>query len=145
MPAIIIVKIRSTTRVLIFVMYIYKYKRTLYHSFPFRTLMKDYNLRTKPKFIVFLSQLLLLFKFCVFCKADNQSIQAKKWGTMIIVRTICMSTLLEGGSISKVTQMFKHMNLGTISLSTFFKHPRVFLFFYFLFLLFFIRIIVLHF
>lgn len=123
--------------------------------FNLRMLAMDGNLRTEPKFIVFLSQLLLLFKFCHFCKSDNPAVEARKCGTLVVVKSFCinpkcmkekiwksqpqmtgtkipagnlllsMATLLAGGSISKVIQIFKHMNLCSISLSTFFKHQRV--------------------
>ncbi|XP_065059701.1 uncharacterized protein LOC135687139 [Rhopilema esculentum] len=119
-----------------------------------RFLATDGNLRTEPKFISFLVQILLLFNFCHFCKSDNPNIKATKCGTMLIVRShcinpaclnknlwrsqpkktgtnipagnflLCMSTLLAGGSISKVRQIFNHMNLFTISFTTFFKHQR---------------------
>ena len=49
----------------------------------------DGNLRTEPKHIVFLSQLLLLFRFCHICKADNPLIETKAVGTKAIVTTIC--------------------------------------------------------
>ena len=46
--------------------------------------MKGTNLRAKPKHIVFLSQLLLLFKFCHVCKADNPMVEAGGIGTQAI-------------------------------------------------------------
>jgi len=47
------------------------------------------NLREHPKFIVFTSHLLMLFKFCHICKADNPMIETFRRGTMVEVRTIC--------------------------------------------------------
>ena len=38
---------------------------------------------------------------------------------------VCMATLLSGGSFSKVRQMFLHMGLGCVSLSTYFRHQKV--------------------
>ena len=52
-------------------------------------LQVDGNLRTEPKHIVFLSQLLLLFNFCHSCKADNLLVKAKAIGTEAVVTTIC--------------------------------------------------------
>ena len=52
-------------------------------------LQVDGNLRTEPKHIVFLSQLLLLFNFCHSCKADNPLVKAKAIGTEVVVTTIC--------------------------------------------------------
>ena len=51
----------------------------------YRVYIKDDNLRTQPKFIVFLSQLLLLFKFCHFCKAENPLVEARQVGTIAVV------------------------------------------------------------
>lgn len=116
---------------------------------------KDGNLRTEPKFIVFLTQILMLFKFCQFCKSDHPSLEASRCGTMLVVKSYCinprcmkqhtwksqpqmpgtkipagnfllsMSILLAGGSISKVVQIFKHMNISSITLATFLKQQRV--------------------
>ena len=112
--------------------------------------MQGTNLRTEPKHIVFLSQLLLLFKFCHVGKADNPLIEAGGIGTEAVIKTtcskektwysqplisgtqmparnflLCLSILLVGGSATKVLQMFSHMGLGHISLNTFFKCQRV--------------------
>lgn len=47
------------------------------------------NLRTEPKHIVFLNQLLLLFKFCYVCKTENPELEAKQVGTEAVVTTSC--------------------------------------------------------
>ncbi|CAB4025415.1 Hypothetical predicted protein, partial [Paramuricea clavata] len=47
------------------------------------------NLRSEPKHIVFLSQLLLLFNFCHSCKADNPLVEAKAVGTAAVVTSTC--------------------------------------------------------
>ncbi|XP_031555223.1 uncharacterized protein LOC116292113 [Actinia tenebrosa] len=54
-----------------------------------RVFSDDENLRTQPKFIVFWSQLLLLFRFCHTCKADGPLIEAKQVGTMVVVTSTC--------------------------------------------------------
>ena len=120
-----------------------------------RLSMKGTNLRTEPKHIVFLSQLLLLFKFCHVCKADNPMIEAGGIGTQAAIKStcgnpacrkeqtwysqplipwtqmpagnflLCLSILHVGGSATKIFQMFSHMGLGCISLNTFFKCQRV--------------------
>ena len=63
------------------------------HFFPIqsfqRVYIKDNNLRTQPKFIVFLSQLLLLFKFCPSCKADNPLVETRQAGTMAVITSTC--------------------------------------------------------
>ncbi|KAK3745840.1 hypothetical protein QZH41_014931 [Actinostola sp. cb2023] len=51
--------------------------------------MKNSNIRTEPKHIVFLSQLLLLFKFCHWCKDDDPLVEVSQLGTEVIVKTIC--------------------------------------------------------
>ena len=111
--------------------------------------------RDAPKHIVFLSQLLLLFKICILCKADNPLIITRQKGSMVVVKATCsnlscgheniwssqpywkntkipsgnlllsMAILFAGSSISKVSTIFKHMGLGCMSLSTFFKIQRV--------------------
>ena len=54
-----------------------------------RLVLKGTNLRTEPKHIVFLSKLLLLFKFCHICKADNPLVEAHRVGTEAVVKTTC--------------------------------------------------------
>ncbi|KXJ17797.1 uncharacterized protein LOC110233295 [Exaiptasia diaphana] len=120
--------------------------------------ISDGNLRDEPKHIVFLSQLLLLFNVCHFCKSDNPLVTRRVIGTMVEVKSactnlkcrkeyiwksqpnfpgtriaagnllLCFAILMAGGSISKVSQVFKHMGLSCISLATFFRHQRNILF-----------------
>eukprot|EP00795_Rhopilema_esculentum_P011457 gene11457-21665_t len=47
--------------------------------------------KKEPKFIVFLSQLLLLFRFCSLCKSDDPKITMRRVGTMIEVKTVCQN------------------------------------------------------
>ncbi|XP_028403949.1 uncharacterized protein LOC114526538 [Dendronephthya gigantea] len=47
------------------------------------------NLRQEPKFIVFLSQLLLLFKFCHFCKTDSVLVESTADGSALVVESNC--------------------------------------------------------
>lgn len=54
-----------------------------------RLLKTDSNLRSEPKHIVFLTQLLLLFKFCHTCKEDNPLVEARQVGTEAVVTTTC--------------------------------------------------------
>ena len=121
----------------------------------YRLSVKNTNIRTEPKHIVFLTQLLLLFSLCRVCKADNPTVEASGNGTQAIVRTYCnnpkcnkeniwysqpqkpglkipagnfllsLSILLAGGSATKVFKMFSHMGLGCVSLNTYFKYQRV--------------------
>ena len=112
------------------------------------------NVRSEPKHIVFLSQSLLLFQFCHFCKTGNPAVEIKESGTNVTVKTRChneckkestwhsqpflpgslihagnfllpLAVDLSGGSASKLVTMCAHMALGYISLTTFFKHQRV--------------------
>lgn len=113
------------------------------------------DVRTEPKYIVFLSKLLLLFQFCHFCSGSNPTITATQTGSAITIKAICahsgcrkefiwnsqpmmpgtkilagnflisMSTLFAGGSFTKVRTIFMHMGLACISLKTFFKHQQV--------------------
>lgn len=49
------------------------------------------NIRTEPKFIVFLSQLLLLFNICPGCKSERPEIETSAVGTMVKVTTKCFN------------------------------------------------------
>ena len=51
--------------------------------------MKGTNLRTEPKHIVFLSQLLLLFGFCHSCKTSNPMVEVDQVGTEAVVTSTC--------------------------------------------------------
>ena len=46
-------------------------------------------MRTEPKYIVFLSQLLLLFQVCRSCKGENVLVETTQHGTMVIIETHC--------------------------------------------------------
>ncbi|XP_068757455.1 uncharacterized protein [Montipora capricornis] len=54
------------------------------------------NLRTEPKHMVFLSQLLLLFKFCHICKTDNPAVVVRQVGTEAVVTTTCSNPKCQG-------------------------------------------------
>lgn len=47
------------------------------------------DLRKQPKFIVFLSQLLLLFQVCPTCSSKNPLVEVTQVGTMVEVTTSC--------------------------------------------------------
>ncbi|XP_065069676.1 uncharacterized protein LOC135694745 isoform X1 [Rhopilema esculentum] len=51
--------------------------------------IQEDRLRTEPKFLVFLSKLLLLFTFCPICKADNPLVQTKTVAIMVQVILTC--------------------------------------------------------
>ena len=55
----------------------------------FRTYVKGANLRTEPKFVVFMSQLMLLFQFCPSCKSCDPLVETSQHGTMVVVQTSC--------------------------------------------------------
>ena len=110
----------------------------------YRLSVKGTSLRTEQKHIVFLTNLLLLFKFCHTCKADNPNVETLEIGTEAVVKTtctnpecqkqntwysqplmpgyhipagnflLCLCILLTGGSATKVIQMFRHMGLGCV-------------------------------
>eukprot|EP00794_Sanderia_malayensis_P016326 gene16326-biopygen12007 len=52
---------------------------------------RDRNAEEDPKFVVFFTQLLLLFKFCFVCKSDGPSVTATKCGTMVSITTQCIN------------------------------------------------------
>lgn len=55
----------------------------------FRVFANDKNLRSEPKFVVFLSQLLQLFQVCATCKIPGVLVEVKEFGTMVQVETTC--------------------------------------------------------
>lgn len=57
--------------------------------------MQNTNLRTESKQIVFLSQLLLLFKFCHSCKDDSPLVDVTQVGTEVIVSASCKNPKCE--------------------------------------------------
>ena len=113
------------------------------------------NIRSEPKYIAFLSQLLLLFQFSSFCKTDNPAVEITESGTNVTVKTRChndkckkestwhsqpflpgslihagnfllpLAVVLAGGSATKMVNMCAHMGVRCVSLNIFFKHQRV--------------------
>ena len=69
--------------------------------------MKEYNLRTEPKFIVFFTQLLTLFQICRECKCANALVEVNAHGTMAEVITICVNP-----GCGKRTTWFSQSNFG---------------------------------
>ena len=66
--------------------------RNIYHTYLFmayRVYVHGDNLRTEPKYIVFMSQLLMLFRFCFTCKSENPLVETRSVGTMVEVTTTC--------------------------------------------------------
>ena len=49
------------------------------------------NIREQPKFIVFLTQLLLLFKTCIFCHESGPLLKVSQVGTMVTITTSCQN------------------------------------------------------
>ena len=66
----------------------------------------DGNIRTEPKFIVFYTQLLLLFRFCPGCKSDNPLVEVKKNGTMAEVHVSCANPFCHTKSSTWSSQPF---------------------------------------
>ena len=113
----------------------------------FRVFHKDTNLRTEPKFIVFLTQLLALFKFCPSCKSSDLLVDVLQNGTMAQVKVkdttwnsqplmtgtsisagnllLSFGILTAGTSATKVIRALQHMGLACISLRTYFIHQQV--------------------
>ena len=53
--------------------------------------MKEYNLKTEPKFIVFFTQLLTPLQICRVCKSDKTLVEVNSHGTMAEVKTTCVN------------------------------------------------------
>ena len=49
------------------------------------------NIRKQPKFVVFLTQLLLLFKTCVFCHQKEPVLKVSQVETMVTITTSCQN------------------------------------------------------
>ena len=116
--------------------------------------MKEYNLRTEPKFIVFFTQLLTLFNICHECKCEKTLVEVNAHGTMAKVVTICVNPgcgkqtkwfsqpnfpgtkiaagnlllcfgiLVDGTSATKVFRVLQHIGMTCVSLTTFFTYQR---------------------
>ena len=117
---------------------------------------QDFNVRTEPKFIVFLKQLLLSFHVCQSGKADGLLAEWITIGTLVEITTICanptckektrvwqsqpvfsgtkipagnflvsFATLVSGARATKIFNVFRHMGLSCISLTTYYKHQKV--------------------
>eukprot|EP00794_Sanderia_malayensis_P013302 gene13302-14675_t len=116
------------------------------------------DVRTERKCIFFLPELIQLFPFCHFCKADHPELQTWSVGSMLVVETTCLNQdcrkiytwrcqpdmpntkipagnlllsfaiLLTGGSPAKFLRAFEQINLSAISLATFYRHQKEFLF-----------------
>ena len=112
----------------------------------------------EPKFIVFYGMLMSLFSmFCFNCKSASPKVEITRNGSLATATQICkacppdrffqwrsqpfvlgrhpagnvmmgFSILMSGININQVMLMFKHMNLLTISLRTYFRTQSKFLF-----------------
>ena len=71
--------LKLTNKEYFFMIFFYKHRLTTAGT----------SLRSEPKHIVFLSQLLLLFNFCHVCKTDNPSIEERQIGTKAVVTSTC--------------------------------------------------------
>ena len=60
-------------------------------SFAYSATINCGNPRSEPKFIVFLSQLLLLFSICPECKSAKPAVETCCSGTMVKVTTNCFN------------------------------------------------------
>ena len=107
-------------------------------------------IQDEPKFIVFYSALMTLFSIsCFNCKSDHPTVSMSSNGTMVTVHQQCFScrtgftwrsqpyilgrypagnvllsfsSLTSGASISKLLLVFRHMNLCSYNIRTFFYH-----------------------
>ena len=51
------------------------------------------DVRTEPKYILFLSKLLLLFQFCHVCRTGKKpEMTAEQTGTAIVIKTVCTNS-----------------------------------------------------
>ena len=111
----------------------------------------SYDVREEPKVIVFIKQLLLLFKTCHLCSANEPSINVILRGTLVTITSSCtdckqqfvwksqplmldryyagnlllsFSILCAGSSIRKTLLVFKHMGVCVYRESAFYRHQR---------------------
>ena len=113
--------------------------------------MKGKNVREEPKGIVFISKLLLLFKFCHLCFFPNPEVSMIQTGTMLSIETkrhncketfswksqpfilsklpagnllLSFAVLCAGSLIKKLPLVFKHMGILAYHEPTFYYHQR---------------------
>ena len=72
---------------------LYYHKIRMVMSFCFACSETEMDVRKQPKYITFLTQILLLFKFCPVCKEDDPRIRTREVGTMLEVKTVCQNVL----------------------------------------------------
>ena len=82
------------------------------HNFcSFRVNINDKNIRSEPKFVVFISHLLLLFKFCSSCLAPDPLTETRQVGTMVEVKTSCSNIKwLKKRMFGGVNRFFRNKN-----------------------------------
>ncbi|CAB3988543.1 Hypothetical predicted protein [Paramuricea clavata] len=64
------------------------------------------NIRQQPKFVVFLTQLLLLFKTCFFCRHESEpSLKVSQVGTMVTITASCQNPKCKKDFVWKSQQL----------------------------------------
>ncbi|XP_028514749.1 uncharacterized protein LOC110238694 [Exaiptasia diaphana] len=121
------------------------------NSFSSRLKTEGKDLREQPKLIVFLSHLMMLFKFCHLCQSPDPSVSTSQTGTMITVTTKCQKCeniytwssqpmllgrfpafnlllsfgiLCAGASVKKVLLVLRHINVLIYNESTYYYHQK---------------------
>ncbi|XP_015776536.1 PREDICTED: uncharacterized protein LOC107354556 [Acropora digitifera] len=116
--------------------------------------MQGKDVREEPKGIVFISKLLLLFRFCHLCFFPNPEVSMRQTGTMLTIEAKCcnckevfewksqpfilsklpagnllmsLAVLCAGSSIKKILLVLKHMGVLAFHEPTFYYHQRHFL------------------
>ena len=133
----------------VLIIYITFYKSGTNFNSGIETLSKKDKAVNKPKHIVFLTQLLLLFGFCCSCKQDNQRADVYQVGTQVVVTTTfsnpkcpkpkdtCQSqSFLSGTKFPAVSSLLGHfvsqgicilsvtLKCCILSITTFFTYQR---------------------
>ena len=120
----------------------------------YRLKMQGKDAREEPKGIVFISKLLLLFRFCHLCFFPNPEVSMRQTGTMLTIEAKCcnckevfewksqpfilsklpagnllmsLAVLCTGSSIKKILLVLKHMGVLAFHEPTFYYHQKHFL------------------
>ncbi|KXJ09634.1 hypothetical protein AC249_AIPGENE2225 [Exaiptasia diaphana] len=112
--------------------------------------LKGKDIREEPKGLVFLSKLLLLFKFCHFCFATGPKLEVSQTGTMLTIDSTCQkckqtftwtsqplllkfpagnlllsfAILTAGASVRKIMMVLRHINVLVYNECTYYYHQK---------------------
>lgn len=116
----------------------------------FRLDIKGKDIRQEPKGLVFLSKLLILFRFCHFCFETSPKLVVTQTGTMISIESTCQkciqtykwtsqplllsfpagnlllsfAILTAGASVRKILLVLRHINVLVYNECSYYYHQK---------------------